>query len=280
MEKKIIVGIVLYNPEIERLKENIKAIEPQTNMMVFVNNGSSNISEVRQYLPEHAALIDNQKNMGIATALNQILTYAANHNFNWALTLDQDSVVSSNIIETYHSIIQSHCRLGMVCCEIRDRNATLQREQLTNKNDHYVNMCITSASMLNVEAWQQIGGFDDSMFIDSVDFDICINLRNHGWKILKTYKTYVLHEVGHSKVIKIFGKEYLSLNHSPFRYYYIVRNQVYLGRKYHFLMRNLLVTARTFWTVIRYEQQKRAKLSKMIKGLFHGLFCTMPNRTS
>lgn len=272
----IIVGIVLYNPEINRLKENIDAVVRQAQQLVFINNGSKNINEILPIIPKDAVLINNEKNVGIATALNQILQYALDHDFEWAITLDQDSVVSDKLVATYQEKIKDS-RLGMVCCEIKDRNAVLQREKDAKKEDCYVKVCITSASMLNVEAWRRIGGFDDSMFIDSVDFDICISLRKHGWKILKTYDTYILHEVGHSKVIKIFGKDYLSLNHSPFRYYYIVRNQIYLGRKYHFLSRNLLVTARTFWTVLRYEEQKKKKLARMVNGLIDGLICPITN---
>lgn len=271
---KIIAGIVLYNPEQVRLCENIKGIANQVDRIIFVDNGSDNLEEIEKLLPRNASLICNEKNLGIATALNEILQYALDHDYDWVLTLDQDSVAAGDIVETYRQLIADKVHLGMICCEIKDRNATLQREENQPKEDGYIEQCITSASMVNVKAWQEVGGFDDVMFIDSVDFDFCILLRKEGWKIFRTYKTHILHEVGHSKVIKIFGKEYLSLNHSPFRYYYIVRNTIYQGRKHSSLFKSLLLTARAFWTVVRFESQKRQKVVRMLKGFYNGF--TMP----
>lgn len=270
---RILAGIVLYNPEKERLLENIQSIYPQVEKLVLINNNSLNYNLISTIFPRNAVIINNKQNLGIATALNQILQYALDNNYEWVITLDQDSVADKNIIATYKNCIKSHPQIGLICCKIIDRNANLSNN--IEKVDGFVDQCITSASMIYVKAWQEVGGFDDSMFIDSVDFDICINLKRHGWEIFKTHRTYVLHEVGHSKIIKIFGKEYLSLNHSPFRYYYIARNNIYIGRKYGLLLHNLKVVARIIWTIIRYEDQKTNKLIKILKGIIDGSFCSI-----
>ena len=39
-------GIVTFNPDIGRLKENIDAILPQVSELVIVDNGSANVDEV------------------------------------------------------------------------------------------------------------------------------------------------------------------------------------------------------------------------------------------
>lgn len=274
---KILVGIILYNPEINRLQENINSIKPQTDKIVFIDNGSSNIDIVNKILPDNSILLRNEKNVGIATALNQILQYALNNDYDWVLTLDQDSVVSNNIIKVYKECIFISNDIGMISCKIKDRNANLSINIKEKEIDGYISQCITSASMLRVQAWKEIGGFDDNMFIDSVDFDICINLRKHGWKIFRTFKTEILHEVGHSKVIKIFRKEYLSLNHAPFRYYYIARNNIYLGRKYGMLLHNMRVIIRMIWTILRYEEKKIIKIIKITKGIIDGFYCPITN---
>ena len=268
---RILAGIVLYNPELYRLKENIDAILPQVELLVLVDNGCKT-DDYNQLIrgKDKIVVINHGKNLGIATALNSILHYALDYKYDWVLTLDQDSVSPANLIDVYKEIIPGKTRLGMVCCKIHDRNATMLREESKLQKDDFIEQCITSASMVNVKSWQDVGGFDDKMFIDGVDFDFCLMLKDKGWRIFKTYKVQLLHEVGHSKVIKIFGKEYLSLNHSPFRYYYIIRNGIYVGRKHHFVFKSLLIVARTFWTVLRYEHPKRKKISKMLKGFVDG----------
>lgn len=130
-------------------------------------------------------------------------------------------------------------------------------------------MCITSASMMNLNAWKQVGGFDEKMFIDSVDFDICLSMREHGYRIIKTYDTALLHEVGHSEIRKLFGKEYQIYHHSPLRYYYMIRNGIYLGKRHHFTFKATLRAIRLFILVSLFEENKMEKISKMLLGFYH-----------
>lgn len=267
---KVIAGIVLFNPDFDRLRENISAILPQVERLVLVDNGCKTNEYEKLTDDERIVVIKHGRNLGIATALNTIVRYAKDNGYGWALTLDQDSVAPANLIEAYKSVIPGKERLGMVCCKIHDRNFTMQREEQLPQVDGYVEQCITSASMVNVEAWQDVGGFDDQMFIDSVDFDFCLMLRKRGWKIFRTYKAVLLHELGRSEVIRIFGKEYTCCHYSPFRHYYIVRNLIYEGRKHRMMAKNLRVFARHIYTTLRYEDKKREKMKRMWHGFIDG----------
>jgi len=267
----IVAGIVLYNPDVKRLRENIDAIINQVEKLILVDNGCQTTEYETLTNDNRIVVIKHGKNLGIATALNTILRYAKDKGYDWVLTLDQDSLAPSNLIEAYRSVIPNKERLGMVCCKIHDRNFVMQREERLPQVDGYVEQCITSASMVNVEAWQDVGGFDDQMFIDSVDFDFCLMLRKRGWRIFRTYKAVLLHELGRSEVIRIFGKEYTCSHHSAFRHYYIARNLIYEGRKHGTLLKNLRVAARHIYTTLRYEDQKREKAKRMLKGYIDGL---------
>lgn len=90
-KEHVMAGIVLYNPDIDRLKENIKCILPQVDTLLLVENGSSDTSYINDLTNINKILmVKNQKSMGIAYALNQILGYGYSHGFKWVLTLDQD----------------------------------------------------------------------------------------------------------------------------------------------------------------------------------------------
>ena len=132
-------------------------------------------------------------------------------------------------------------------------------------------MCITSASMLNWKAWKDVGGFAEEFFIDAVDFDMCLLLREHGYKIIRTYDTQLLHEVGHSQIRKLFGKEYLVYHHSPLRYYYMVRNGLYLGKRHHFVVHSTIRAFRQIAMALIYEDRKKEKLTMMAKGFWHAI---------
>lgn len=70
----IIAGIVLFNPEISRLKKNISTITNQVEKIVLFDNGSSNIEEIKEVALGNSKLIliQSKKNIGIAAALNRI----------------------------------------------------------------------------------------------------------------------------------------------------------------------------------------------------------------
>ena len=46
----ICAGIVLFNPEIERLNENIEHIRKQVPMLILVDNGSNNLEDVKSLI--------------------------------------------------------------------------------------------------------------------------------------------------------------------------------------------------------------------------------------
>ncbi|MCA1386833.1 glycosyltransferase, partial [Bradyrhizobium sp. BRP05] len=79
----ICAGIVLFNPEIERLNENIEHIRKQVPMVILVDNGSSNLEDVKSLIYDlpNIILLENGKNLGIAQALNRILRKAQKEHY-------------------------------------------------------------------------------------------------------------------------------------------------------------------------------------------------------
>ena len=121
----ISAGIVLFNPDIKRLKENIDAVIVQCTHVYLVDNGSKNISEVIEMLngfnSSQFSVILNLENQGIAKALNQLTIAAQKDGYEWILTLDQDSVSPSNIIDEFENYT-AYQNVGMLCPVIYDRN--------------------------------------------------------------------------------------------------------------------------------------------------------------
>lgn len=230
----ILAGIVLYNPDIDRLKKNIKAIEKQVNKIIFIDNSKEqsekNINIVNQMLKESQFVyISNNGNVGIAKALNQIMEYAFNKEYEWVLTLDQDTICPQNLIESYKHYLNIP-NVGIICPKIKDRNFEFINND-SGKTD-YIEYCITSAALTSTLIWKKVGGFSEELFIDYVDFDYCLNLKKNNYKILRVNSSEILHEIGHAKQYCILGKTILTFNHPPIRNYYIVRNKLVCAYKY------------------------------------------------
>lgn len=271
----MIAGIVLFNPDISRLQQNINTILPQVEKLILVDNGSKNIDKVQEllnifYKSDKVYVLLLGDNFGIAKAQNEICRWALNYGYEWAITLDQDSVCPNNLVEEYKKIIMDPS-VGMVCPKITDRNFGEIFDGLVHEDIEEVSQCIASASAIRISVWEEVGGFYEPLFIDSVDFDICWSIREHGYKIIRNNKVVLLHEVGHSRVVHFAGKDRLILNHTPLRYYYKMRNSFIVGRRHHRLYRSLRASCRLVYQINRYENNRLAKNKMLFIGFLHGI---------
>ena len=262
---KIVAGIVLYNPEINRLMENIACIYKQVDKVLLVDNNSNNIEGIKKsinlFIKQNNIsntffkIIYNKKNEGIAYALNEILNYAYDNKYEWFITLDQDSIARDKLIENYKKYINVN-KIAMMTCVIRDRN--FSEIHFPKNNFEYISRCITSGAFNNTEILKKIGGFDNYLFIDSVDFDICAMIIENGYKIIKINYEGLLHEVGHAIIVRPFLRREFVYNHSPQRVYYIIRNSIILMKKHRSLnnMKNKIKLKKRKYLILRYQNNR------------------------
>ncbi len=274
-----LAGIVLYNPNLDRLKENICSVSSQVDEIVCIDNGSENIKDVlcliNKFSPMRISLIQNKANFGIAKALNQILDYAKDNKYDWVLSLDQDSIVMSGLLDDYESFINSTDKIGklsgqlaMLSTVYSDRNSEMKAQ--TSGEYEEIKECITSASYSNVDIMLSVGGYDEKMFIDYVDYDLCATLKEKGYSIVRINKIGLIHEVGKAKTVKLFGVITNVHNESAFRKYHQIRNHLYYIKKHHDYINPIVEYRRIiklFILTIIYENDKRNKLRFMFKGI-------------
>ncbi len=264
---KIYAGIVTFNPEICRLNQNIEAIIGQVEKILIIDNNSNNVKEFERaiYKSDKIKFIKLDKNIGIAGALNRLFEVAKIQHVDWLLTLDQDSICPPNIIAKLEPYLNE--KVGIISPKIFYKN-----NEITDSNKkglEEINWVITSASLTNVDAWNNIDGFDEKLFIDGVDKDFCIRLRRYGFSVLINNDITLEHELGNLKAIKRFSRIIYVTHHSPLRKYYMARNVVYLDKKLgikdapEYLLKLLIKT-----TI--YEKQKLFKISRIFLGIIDG----------
>lgn len=270
---KTLAVIVLYNPDIERLNQNIEAIFPQVDGIVLVDNGSNNLDEVRNNVTCEVQYVTNEKNMGIAKALNEGFEFAIEHDYDWVLTLDQDSVSDKNLIEIYKKYMYLP-DIGMLTCNFIDRHSKIPLEDEKNEEYYTVSRCITSASFCSVEAYKKSGGFDDEMFIDFVDYDYSIKMYLSGYKIYRINYDGLLHELGRSKTHNILGLKFVTVDHSAFRHYYLARNSIIMSKKYpKYYKKSAIIVdeIRKIAVILLFEKQKWQKIRRRFSGVKDGI---------
>lgn len=277
----VCAGIVLYNPDIGRLTENVGAVLPQVGGLIVVDNGSTEIGRVRKVIdekyPERVTWLINGENRGIAFALNQIVDEAECRGFSWALTLDQDSVCGEGLAAKLLAAAMTDASIAMASPYIVDLNLTSMEEyrgmELLELEE--IPMCITSGCLTRVAAVKAAGGFNNTLFIDRVDHEMCVRLRLAGYKVIRANRAWILHEegkihldtlsVGHTKPLR-------HSNHPPVRVYYQTRNLLHLLRTYPGCMG---MSNSRYWTSyclgigvkLLFEPQKTKKFVAFLRGI-------------
>lgn len=277
---KVSAGIVLYNPDIERLRENIESIAHQVDYILLVDNGSNNKIEIKSILNMDCdiRIIRNEKNNGIAYALNQILQDAKENGVQWFLTLDQDTVSNDGLIKNYLENISEN--IGQISCNIIDRNIGYI-DQINNYHGNKtveIDFCITSGCINNTKALLDIGGYEEKLFIDGVDLDVSCDLRKHGYKILNMNFDGILHELGAGKNKKIMGINFKIAHHIPWRNYYARRNIIYVAKKYFTgIKKHKMITTQILYGlgIVIFEDKKMERIKMNFKGIRDGLFLSL-----
>ena len=269
VDMKVCAGIVTFNPNLRLLTENIEAIYKQVNQIIIFDNGSDNVNEIEGLIiDKNIHLIKCELNKGIAFALNRLCEWAYNNEYKWILTLDQDSISPSNLVSELKPY-SKYKGIAIIAPEIIYRN----NEKYTvvrKKNFKFVNWVITSASLTNTSIWKKIHGFDEKLFIDCVDFDYGVRVNRAGYKIIKVFSTYLLHDLGKLKCRQLFGKTIYITNHSANRYYYMVRNNIYLKKKLN-VGKPIWSTFKHIVKIVFFERDKCAKMLSIMKGIKDGM---------
>lgn len=289
---KIAAGIVTYNPDVARLRENIDAVINQVEHLIIVDNASENKDIWLKNLDDidKITIIENDNNKGIATALNEIAECSEKLGCEWTLTLDEDSVVPSNMIEEYKNYVDME-RVAMVVPVIKDRTMqVIDVDGTIDRHHEYVDTAITSGTLMKNKVWREVGGFTDKLFIDYVDFDYCMKLKKAKYKILRVNSVYLLHELGNATEIKLFtflgklfgwcppvGRRFWEMryttNHSPKRLYYVTRNQYYYMEQYkeHIDVKKMKRGMKIGWVVkLIFEKNRLEKWKAIRQGICDG----------
>ena len=263
---KLAAVVVFYNPSEENI-ENINNYIGSINRLYVVDN--SDDDNIRIESTNKIEYIKLNSNKGIAYALNVGAKKAIDEGYDFLLTMDQDSKVTSEIVNGMKDYLENHDtkKIGLVS-PYQDIDA---KDDKKNKDVEDMIEVMTSGNIINLKAYEEIDGFKDWLFIDCVDTDYCMNLHKHGYKVLRLNNIVMKHELGNLVVHKLFGKEYPCYNHNPIRRYYIVRNNMYICDMYGNMYPDYCAWLKRVQKgqvkrILVFEKNKFKKLKMMLKG--------------
>lgn len=272
--------IVTHNYNYNDLKACIKSIINQVKEIIIVDNASLEANQLIDIINgyDDISIKFNNKNLGIAAALNIGIKLAAKKKYKWILSLDQDSNCKEFFIEKLLSAYENlpptvQNGVGMVVPNWVDIN--LKNSDLESESDkiYEIQSAITSGAIYKSEIFDKVGLFEEKLFIDQVDHEFCLRLNLQNYKILKIESCILNHKLGDSISKKFIMWNVVVTNHSPVRRYYITRNRIYVANKYKYNYPKLRVSCikkilKDLLLIITYEGKKIEKVKMIIKGIY------------
>ena len=297
MDKVFKSGIVIvtYNPKNDDdINNKISHYKQVCDLVVVVDNNSTNGFTIND--DDKVSVIRNAINVGHAKALNLGCMLLLSKGFSHALLLGQDSIITNeNIAKLFLYAKSNSC--GIVGPQITNQEKTLVPTYLfrtkhwfkkgtigeDEAKEVYIN--ITSGSVVDLLAWQKVGGFWDNLFIEKVDDEFALRLRKYKYKVCVVGSIFLSEPYGESKIVKKMGITFHPTFHNSKRLYLLYRNKMYLKKRYFFrdfpyvVFQDLSLFKR-FLTVLFVENKKFSKIWNMFKGTICGLFthCKRTNK--
>ena len=264
--------VILFHPP-SNFMENIHSyVEHISTLFVIDNSPTSNSHVIDAEKNDKLKYFHADTNIGVAAALNMGCRRSIELGYEWILTMDQDSRFEGNNAQILFDGLKGNLSAGLVC----PFQMYHERPLPTKKEFEEISFTITSGSILNLRAFQAIGGFVEKLFIDSIDTEYCLKLRRSGWKIVQINGSLLNHNLGNPSRHNFLLRKTITSNHTAVRRYYIARNRLYLLRHY---PESIYLELRN-WSleivkIILYEENKIQKLLFTIKGIldfFRGKF--------
>lgn len=272
--------IVVYQPNLALTERLLTRVYGQTKHVVIVDN-SPKPHDFRKVI-EHYTYLHFPQNIGIAGAHNQGIIYLIKLGCEYALLLDQDSIIPTDMVFNLSSLLKASKKLKhdivaigpRIHCSFTDKTerSVIQKEIFEYEDLVGVTQIIASGMMIDLSAIDEIGLKDESLYIDGVDHEWCWRARHMNLSIARAKKVEMIHRLGDSRS-KFVGITYKV--GSPIRLYYQFRNILLLSRRSYvptyWKFRCLTLMPIRFFLNAVMQPQRGLRFSYMIKGIFDGL---------
>jgi rhamnosyltransferase len=268
--------VITYNPDASFV-ERIQAAATSFGKVVLVDNSESEQPGFMQLDPSRFEISRNRGNIGLAKALNVACARAKELGFDWVVTLDQDtelypgyfqgmldawgesSPLTALLGSNYYNVSRSTYRVPPTDIPHAERQTTV----------------ITSGCLTYLPVWSALGEFRGDYFIDSIDHEFCLRVRQAGFTVAINCQAGMEHVIGSQMGYGAAVARLAPYRHSVWRKYTCTRNSLrtvidYATREPLWCGKQILVMLFEFIAIIVLESEKRIRLHAFFLGLRHG----------
>lgn len=215
--------------------------------VIVVDNASNDhsVSRIQKKFPA-VRLVVNKDNIGFGRANNQGAKIAQGR---YLLFLNSDAELSTGTLQTMHRFLENHPKVGIASCQLVNPDGSIQpqggwlprlstiaiwawflddlpvlgwflpsyqfrRPHLSSGSPKSIGWVGGTAMWVRREAWDQLGGFDELLFMYGEDVDLCYRAKRLGWQIMINPAVRVAHKGrGSASDASWISREVLGLRH-------------------------------------------------------------------
>jgi rhamnosyltransferase len=237
-------------------------------------------------------LLALEHNTGVASGLNRAAHWARAKGLFGIIVFDQDSKPSRGFASALWATHERNPQAAVIGSRVVEAGREESGYRWVRRNPRWpvvfqrvacdgtdlsgVTMVISSGSLIELETWNRLGGFDEGLFIDYVDTDYCLKVIRSGRSIAVAAAATLSHRLGARAPGRILGRDLRPMHHAPFRHYYIARNRVRIWRRHalavpHWALFDLCFAGLNGFRVLFLETAKWAKFKALLLGTWDGL---------
>lgn len=275
--------VVTYNPNTHELKENLESVIHQVGGICIVDNSTDPDLQKKVFAfqqDESIHVLSNERNFGIAAAQNIGMKWALQQGYDAFFLLDQDSKLIeetvSILVREYNYVLDSNENIACIGPLAFDRDKSEEAVYHSYRNGEEriikVQQTLSSGSLIPKSAFIQIGGMEEDLFIDLVDYEWCWRAEKMGYSTYVTQEVKMAHRLGEDRY-HFLGKS-IGVP-SPIRHYYQFRNTLIMfNRSYvplNFKLKYMLILPFKFFFFTLFVKPRAVRFRMITKGIIDAL---------
>ncbi len=264
---------VTYHPD-PGVAARIAAVASQVSAVIIIDNGSTDaeLAPLERLAGRGVIeLLRNNENRGLATALNQGLTWGELRGLEWVATFDQDTHAGPDLVAEAGAVFDLRQETDIAVIGAAWVTRPEYQPQCSNPAGIALPCVITSGTLHAVAVWRALGGFRDDFFIDYVDTEYCLRARARGFAVIRTCRVTMTHAIGFPTRRSLYFRSVTPNNHSAIRRYYITRNRLAVWRSYWrtetgYIAFDVKAAVKEFIKLVLLEDDRVSKIRSIIRG--------------
>lgn len=231
----ITIIVALYKPTVEELENIASYVRGCKECILMDDSEKDSEKDVLDFFEKkrikNVVYCWNRENIGLCASVNRGMKFAYERGAEWILLMNGDSKIDNSMLNEFSDFIRKNSTEKISAIVPQYNYDRHPREKYCGSRPVlWANM---SGMCINKKCIEDIGFFDERLFIDGLDVEWGIRAKKAKYEMYEIGMAIMEHHPAETKEFKIFGKIIFMYGWaSPVRYYYQFRSNHYMIKKY------------------------------------------------